>query len=55
MLEVIGVHVVTQVPMLAQQILDAGSFRLEGIAVGDGCLGGGAPSSGEVRNSESRV
>ena len=28
------------VPMLAQQILEAGSMRLEGIAVGDGCLGG---------------
>ncbi|CAE7939463.1 Serine carboxypeptidase 1 [Symbiodinium microadriaticum] len=28
------------VPMLAQQILEAGTMRLEGIAVGDGCLGG---------------
>ncbi|CAE7707915.1 CBP1 [Symbiodinium pilosum] len=38
------------VPMLAQQILDAGSFRLEGIAVGDGCLGGGGNNGGCVPN-----
>ena len=29
------------VPMLAQQVIEAGTMRLEGIAVGDGCLGGG--------------
>jgi len=39
------------VPMLAQQILEAGSMRLEGIAVGDGCLGGPGNEGGCFPNA----